>query len=381
MRRKNLHTREKNKVKKPGLMKIAFEVENILTAIKKYVLNSDDAFKIVQILIEKELIKLTVEKSEEKSEFFPEFLERFWIYESSPYIREKLAYGQSIGKRHCYEMKCRFNRYWRQYFHNYRLNEITRHDLRDFSLSLAESGLSPASINKIMTVGITCLTWAFKEGIIPSDPTAGLIRFSGETKRRGILKPVEVQALFSARWKDKRAFTGNLLACTTGMRSGEVLAVKLEDIEDRVINIRHSWSEYDGLKAPKNGESRRVPLLPEVKSKLLELVDENPFGPEGFIFYSTKKEKPIYKNNLLNGLHAALIDIGINGVERGIVFHSWRHYFAARMTDKMTAEQVSRITGHKSRAIFNEYANHIIEENLEEAGKISAKIFGELLKI
>ncbi|MCL2186878.1 MAG: site-specific integrase [Treponema sp.] len=361
-------------------MKKSFGIENILTAIEKSVLNSDDAFKIVQKLMEKELINITVEKSGKKSVSFSEFLGKFWAYDSSPYIREKLAYGQSIGKRHCYEMICRFNRYWKHHFINYSLNEITRQDLRDFSLSLAESGLSPASINKIMTVGITCLTWAFKEGFIQNDPTVGLIRFSGESKKRGVLKPIEVKALFSARWKDKRAFIGNLLACTTGMRSGEVLAVRLEDIEDRVINIRHSWSEYDGLKAPKNGEARCVPLLPEVKLKLLELVEENPFGPEGFIFYSTNKEKPIYKNNLLNGLHNALSSIGIDAVERGIVFHSWRHYFAARMTDIMTAEQVSRITGHKSKAVFKEYANHIIEENLEEAGKISAKIFGELIK-
>jgi len=379
MRKRNLHTRYNSKVRKDRAIKNVFGIENILSAIKKTVLNSDDADRIVRKLIEKDLIKISVEKSDKKSESFPAFLEKFWTYDTSPYIREKQAYGQSIGKRHCYEMKCRFNRYWKPYFINSSIYDITRHDLKDFSLSLAESGLSPASVNKIMTVGITCLTWAFKEGIIQNDPTAGLFRFSGEAKKRGVLKPIEVQALFSACWKDKRAFTGNLLACTTGMRSGEVLAVRLEDIEERVIKIRHSWSEYDGLKTPKNGETRYVPLLPEVKLKLLELVKENPFGPEGFIFYSTKKDKPVNKNNLLKGLHDTLSDIGINSVERGIVFHSWRHYFAARMTDKMTAEQVSRITGHKSKAIFKEYANHIIEENLEEAGKISAKIFKKII--
>jgi len=391
MRKRYLHTRNKGRILKLRTNKTFLGIENILTAIKNSVLDSNDADRIVCKLIEKDLLKITMEKSEKKSVLsasleeaklpvsFSLFLEKFWTYDSSPYIREKLAYGQSIGKRHCYEMKCRFNRYWKPYFNGYNLNDITRQELRDFSLSLAKRDLSPASINKIMTVGITCLSWAYNEGIIRKDPTIGLFRFSGESKKRGVLKPVEVQALFSARWKDKRAFAGNLLACTTGMRSGEVLAVRPEDIEDRIINIRHSWSEYDGLKAPKNGETRRVPLLPEVKSKLLELIQENPFGQEGFIFYSTKKDKPIYKNNLLNGLHTALSDIGINAAERGIVFHSWRHYYAARMTDKMTAEQVSRITGHKSQIIFKEYANHIIEENLEEICKVSAKIFKKII--
>ncbi|MDR2186334.1 MAG: hypothetical protein LBO80_11820 [Treponema sp.] len=53
----------------------------------------------------------------------------------------------------------------------------------------------------------------------------------------------------------------------TGLRSGEALALKLEDIEERALNIRHSRSAFDGLKPPKNGESRRVPVLPKVREK------------------------------------------------------------------------------------------------------------------
>jgi integrase len=65
---------------------------------------------------------------------------------------------------------------------------------------------------------------------------------------------------------------------------------------------------------------------------------------------------------------------------RNIVFHSWRHYYAARMMDKMTAEQVTRITGHKSEAVFAEYADHIIAENLEQMGKAGAEVFGNIIQ-
>jgi hypothetical protein len=46
----------------------------------------------------------------------------------------------------------------------------------------------------------------------------------------------------------------------------------------------------------------------------------------------------------------------------------------------MTAEQVSRVTGHKSRAVYEEYADHITEENLEEVGRVGAEVFGNLLQ-
>jgi len=368
------------KEKKPRTLETATGIENILKVIRKAEINSDDALRIVQSLKSRDLIDIAVTKPGKGSVSFTEFLEVFWDYESSPYIHEKLAHGHSIGKRHCYESMSRFNSYWRSAFKDKRLNSISRQDLKVFSLSLAENGLAPASINKIMAVGTTCLSWAFREGFIPADPTIGLVNFSGEAKKRGVLTPSEAQALFTARWKDKRAYVASLLACTTGMRSGEVLALKQEDIKERSLNIRHSWSAYDGLKKPKNGETRRVPLLPEVRGKLLELAAENPHGSEGFIFYGSLAGKPLDRKVLLKGLQAALTDIGIDAQKRGISIHSWRHYYAARMADRMTADQVSRITGHKSKAVFEEYAEHITEENLEEVGRVGAEVFGNILQ-
>ena len=368
------------RVRKPRTLEAAAGIENVLKAIRRTELNSDDALRIVQALKDRELIDIAAVKSGNGTVPFTEFLEEFWDYDTSPYIREKRAHGQNIGKRHCYESMSRFNRYWQPTFRGRALNNITRQDLKEFSLSLAEGGLAPASVNKIMAVGNTCLSWAFREGLIPADPTLGLVNFSGEAKKRGVLTPLEAQALFAARWKDKRAYTASLLACTTGMRSGEVLALKQEDIGERTLNVRHSWSDFDGLKTPKNGEPRRVPLLPEVRVKLLELAADNPYGPEGFIFYGNLTDKPVDRSVLLDGLQEALSGIGIDAATRGIVFHSWRHYYAARMADRMTADQVSRITGHKSRAVFEEYADHITEENLEEVGRVGAEVFGNILQ-
>ena len=368
------------RVRKPRPFEAAVGIENILKAIRRTELNSDDALRIVQALKDRELIDTPAVKPGKGSVSFTEFLDEFWDYDASPYIREKRAHGQSIGKRHCYESVSRLNRYWQPAFQNHTLNSITRQDLKNFSLSLAESGLAPASINKVMAVGTTCLSWAFREGLIPVDPTVGLVNFSGEAKKRGVLTPLEAQSLFAAQWKDNRAYIASLLACTTGMRSGEVLALRQEDIEERILNVRHSWSDFDRLKAPKNGEARRVPLLPEVREKLLDLAQKNPHGKGGFIFYGKLADKPIDRSILRDGLQDALSGIGIDAQERGIVFHSWRHFYAARMTDRITADKVSRATGHKNRAVFEAYADHITEENLEEVGRVGAEVFGNILQ-
>ena len=368
------------RVRKPRTLEAAGGIENILRAIRKTDLISDDALRIIQALKDRSLIDISAVKSGKGSVLFTAFLEEFWDYEASPYIREKLAHGHSIGKRHCYEMGRRFIRYWEPAFQDRTLNSITRQELKDFSLALANGGLAAASINKIMAVGTTPLSWAFREGLIAEDPTKGLLGFSGMPKKRGVLTPLEAQALFASRWKDKRAYIASLLSCTTGLRLGEVLALRRDDIGEKALNIRHSWSVYDNLKTPKTGEARRVPLLPEVRNRLLELAQDNPHGPDGFIFFGSFADKPVDSKVLLDGLHDALTGIGIDSQVRGIVFHSWRHYYAARMADRMSADEVSRVTGHKSRAVFEAYADHITEENIEEVGRVGAEVFGNLLQ-
>jgi hypothetical protein len=68
---------------------------------------------------------------------------------------------------------------------------------------------------------------------------------------------------------------------------------------------------------------------------------------------------------MLDDLHDELTPMGIDWRARNIVFHGWRHFYAARMADIEAADKVSRITGHKSRAVFDAYADHVTEGLLE----------------
>ena len=63
---------------------------------------------------------------------------------------------------------------------------------------------------------------------------------------------------------------------STGLRAGEVLAVQVRDIEEDRVRVRHSWSDHDKLKGTKTGEERAVPLLPEVRTAMLDLARKKP---------------------------------------------------------------------------------------------------------
>ena len=46
---------------------------------------------------------------------------------------------------------------------------------------------------------------------------------------------------FADYWKSEIAFAANLLAATSGMRLGEVVAIRVQDIRDGFVVVEHSW--------------------------------------------------------------------------------------------------------------------------------------------
>ncbi|GHV26395.1 hypothetical protein AGMMS4952_06360 [Spirochaetia bacterium] len=227
--------------------------------------------------------------------------------------------------------------YWEPFFKERPLSSITRQDMKKFSLGLSDKKLSPSSINGVMVLGTSALAYAAREGMIPADPGTGLVRFSGKSAKRGVLTEKEAAAIFNMDWKDKRAYLANKVAATTGMRSGEILALRREDIGENILYIRHSFSCVDGLKTPKNGDERQTPLYPEIRAELLALADEaeSLHGEGAFIFYGIAKERPCQDALILEGLHEAIDKLNedlekagreqekIDWKARTIVFHSW----------------------------------------------------------
>ncbi|GMO34547.1 MAG: hypothetical protein Ta2B_15000 [Termitinemataceae bacterium] len=227
----------REQIKRP--LDISFDIEAILKSIRKSGLNSDDAMRIVKTLTDMELIDISAIKHGNGSVLFTEFLKNFWTYDVSPYVKDLKLHNHSIGKSHCQRCLGNVVNNWKPIFEGKRLNEITKQDLRDFSFALtkatssrfrSEKVISKSTVNKIMITGITALKWAFSEGMIPVNPSDGYKHFGENVKERGVLTPSEAEKVFASQWENKHAYTTNLLACTTGLRIGEVLALRKSDI-------------------------------------------------------------------------------------------------------------------------------------------------------
>ena len=389
--------------RRPGSQTIetVIGLSTILKSIEKTIdLDTAGAQQIAESLRNRGLLDFTTVKAGAGSIDFMGFLERFWDFDRSDYVKEKVSHGYQLSRNTCYENLGRVRLYWKSFFQGRNLASITTSDLTAFSLHLAKpkqlsaeqkkgrrgterETLAPATIKKIMLPGTIAIKWAFRQNLIVNDPTAGLLGFTLKGKKRGVLSPDEAAALFAASWNEKRSRTGNLVAMTTGMRAGEVLALRKSDIDPvrPVLYIRHSWSKKDGLKSTKTDEERRAALLPVVREALNELLAENPYkdNPDPYVFYSTLQEQPMDDHFLLDGLKDACKLINVDPVARNIVYHSWRHFWVSRMADRMAIDEVARVSGHKTKAMAELYADHLLDEAIEKTAEAGQEVFGKIL--
>jgi integrase len=390
---------------KPKTLTAHLEISQLLAELKAVNLDRQDVKKIETILVDKDLISLMVLKDSPETEPFGDFLTRFWTYDESPYVKERLSHKLRMGRTHTMKSPERVKRYWLPYFNGKTIGEIQREDLKEFSNWLLEEkpDASGLTLKHIFTVGTTALHWAFANGIIRHNPVEKLTPYSQKIKKRGILTSNEVIELFNLKWNDPRALLANIVAMSTGMRIGEILALRMEDIGDEFITIRSSYSRLDGLKCTKTDEERTVPVIPEIRDALRRLGQQNPHTNR-FVFFCEKTDRPWDQEMPALALKKMLIKMKVGTrpgqkipkkeieawekkrdetvefwKKRRVVFHSWRHFYAAELAKRLKARQVMASTGHKTETVSWEYAGHVLERDMTELAQTQGQVFGKLL--
>ena len=226
---------------------------------------------------------------------FVSFLTNFWDWETSAYIQEKLRKKHGIHKRHCSQQKRAVSLYWEQLFKGRFLGDITAVDIDGFITHMGTFDLSSGRKNIVIKAGTKPLRWAFSKGYIKQDPTRGHILYTGDEGERKILTPDIAGRAFLVEWEDERDKIANMLASVTGMRSGEIKALRYKDIGTDCIYVHKSYNSEDKLKPTKNNKSRTVEIpFPGLINGLLELAESNPWKvppDDRFIFWSTTRSK------------------------------------------------------------------------------------------
>jgi len=312
------------------------------------------------------------------------YLLEFWNWEKSAYIRERLRKNHGIHRRHCKLQSQAITLYWGPFFKGRFLGDIKATDIDAFINYIGEKDLSASRKNGIIKAGTKPLRWAFSKGEIEADPTRGHLLFSGDGKERQVLSPTAATAAFRAEWKDERAKLANMLAAVTGMRQGEILALRLQDLGPDCLYVRGAWSSGYGLKLPKNNKPRTVELpFPDLLQGLIDLANRNPWGvsPDSLIFWTEYKAGvPMQGYQFVKGLRAALVKSGFPKNEAGeYVFHGWRHFYTTYLMGKLERKLLKSQTGHLTNEMLDHYGEHQTESDRKIIQATAINTFRELL--
>jgi integrase len=307
-----------------------------------------------------------------KTTIFCDYLYQFWDFDTSEYFKEQETMGKEPQPDHAYEMQRNVKRYYQPYFRNKLLCQIDEDSLQKFIVHLKlEKKLAASTVNSARNAAIKALRYAKRKKIIKTFDFENVLRAGGKPKERGILERNEAEKLFSMNWESDRSRMAALIAYNTGMRLGEIRALRICDIHENRITVRYSWSRKNNLKCTKNREVREVPILPWLYDEITSYIRQmKSLKIDGFLLPGKKPGVPYDSVQIRKDFQKMLEEIGIDDNtrrERGIVFHSWRHLLAKNLAEKGINKAIGmKILGHKTSRIFDHYASHVDKETFKQ---------------
>ena len=214
------------------------------------------------------------------------------------------------------------------------LSQVTAERARSWEASLSEAGYSQSLVGKCHRLLKQVLTRAVDDGLIGANPMAPMRGPRRENIRRGInamAAPERARLLDAiASMADTPATVAARIALWTGMREGEVCALRWADVDwdARAIWARRSVNFGKGgcyLKVSKTGKTRDV-AMPRELVGLLSGWHTQQGCPAGTAYVLTGTggfRSPQTLRRQWATLSAALGLVGTEG--RRVIFHDLRH--------------------------------------------------------
>jgi len=231
-------------------------------------------------------------------------------------------------------------------FGDRRLEEITSREIERWRATIVTSSGEPLT-NKSKNNLLVLLHGIFRRAVtvygLPYNAVATVephrVRPSGDIE---VFSPEEVWALARAAASEQdRAIY--LTAAFTGLRRGELLALRWRDVDfaGHTIRVRANWAAR-ALTTPKSGKVRSVPMAPDVARALAELGKRDLFTSDDDLVFTGVAGGHLDGDALSSRYRAALERANL----RPLRFHDLRHTFGTRMIAKADVRRVQEWMGH-----------------------------------
>ena len=235
-------------------------------------------------------------------------------------------------------------------------------------------GLSPKTVRNIHQIIASAMKLAKEQRLIVADPTEGCALPKLEHREMKTL-PVEQLTSFLREAKESGVFEMYYIELATGLRRGELLGLKWEDIDfsTQTLRVRRQVGRI-------NGEVREAPLKTKPAYRTISL------GTDAVGILKQQREKhpsssyvfpgptggPIAPDSVLHMLHRVLDRAGLPEIR----FHDLRHTFATlALQNGVDVKTVSGMLGHFSAGFTLDTYAHVTTA----AQKKAAETMGAVL--
>ncbi len=242
------------------------------------------------------------------------------------------------------------------------LDQISPLDGERAKKAVRDKGLSPRMEEKAVQFLKKCLNQAYRWKKLPVDwrnPMQEVKAPKFDNRRKRAITPEEWRKLAPIlQRRNSEVYGVGLFSILLGLRRGEILAIRWEDIdlERKLVRLPHE----------KDPEGRVLPL----PTPLLKYLHTLPQGEPG------KKLFKVHKDTVTRVFREAVKEAGLNeGVSdprNRLVFHSLRHGFTTALVEMgVSTAKTSRLTRHKDLKMLKRY-EHLNPEALRpELEKLS----------
>jgi integrase len=263
---------------------------------------------------------------------------------------------------------------------NLKLKDLTSTHMRGLYREKLDAGLSPRTVQYVHVTLHKVLKKAVMDGLIPRNATEAVKPPQVRREEMRPLAPEQVKVLLQAS-RDDRLEALYVLAVTTGLRQGELLGLKWEDVdlEAGTLQVRRTLATAKGgpqLTAPKTKGSRRTVRLTQsavnafrshLKRQLEEIDRAGSLCRENGLIFATETGDPMDRRYITTHRFKPLLKRA--GLPQ-IRFHDLRHTCATLLLGRnVNPKIVSEMLGHASIAITLDTYSHVLPNMQCEAAK------------
>lgn len=240
---------------------------------------------------------------------------------------------------------------------------------------ITKKGLSPSSVNSVITVIQNSLKVAESIGVVSNNPGSKIRRPQIKEKPIDCFTLEEQKKIEKDILEGKKTKLYGVVICLyTGIRLGELLALEWDDVDLKkgtisvtktCYYVRDEKGQYVRIiDSPKTSTSvREIPIPRQLIWVIKELKKSNKSS-----FLITNNGKPITTRSYQRSFEMLQKKVGISRRS----FHTLRHTFATRALEcGMDVRSLAEIMGHKNPMItLNRYAHSLMEHKKEMMNKV-----------